>query len=238
MPATPRMFFTPRPDGPAMADPVVRARDLWKSYDGRADVLRGVDLDVAAAEAVLVFGPNGSGKTTLLSILGGLDVPSRGSVTIGGREISHLKESALAKIRLHDVGFVFQTHNLIDDLTVEENVALPLRLARKPSHVRVADLLATFQIARLATRRPKEISVGEAQRVAVARALANGPKVILADEPTASLDAKGTAAVVEAFELARTSFGAALVVATHDPDVAGIAPTRYRLDAGALAAAP
>ncbi|TMA04626.1 MAG: ATP-binding cassette domain-containing protein, partial [Methanobacteriota archaeon] len=86
MPATPRMFFTPRPDGPAMADAVVRARDLWKSYDGRADVLRGVDLDVAAAEAVLVFGPNGSGKTTLLSILGGLDVPSRGSVTIGGRE--------------------------------------------------------------------------------------------------------------------------------------------------------
>ena len=85
-----------------MADAVVRARDLWKSYDGRADVLRGVDLDVAAAEAVLVFGPNGSGKTTLLSILGGLDVPSRGSVTIGGREISRLKESALAKIRLHD----------------------------------------------------------------------------------------------------------------------------------------
>src|SRR5213594_980209 len=178
MPATPRMFFTPRPDGPAMADPVVRARDLSKSYDGRADVLRGVDLDVAAAEAVLVFGPNGSGKTTLLSILGGLDVPSRGSVTIGGRKISRLKESALAKIRLHDVGFVFQTHNLIDDLTVEENVALPLRLARKPSDVRVADLLATFQLARLATRcaSPTEISFGEAQRVAVARALANGPR--------------------------------------------------------------
>src|SRR5207249_3196200 len=213
MPATPRMFFTPRPDGPAMADPVVRARDVWKSYDGREDVLRGVDLDVAAAEAVLVFGPNGSGKTTLLSILGGLDVPSRGSVTIGGREISHLKESALAKIRLHDVGFVFQTHNLIDDLTVEENVALPLRLARKPSDVRVADLLATFQIARLATRRPKEISVGEAQRVAVARALANGPKVILADEPTASLDLKGTTAVLEAFQLARSSYRTAVVVA-------------------------
>ncbi|HLQ41884.1 MAG TPA: ATP-binding cassette domain-containing protein, partial [Thermoplasmata archaeon] len=116
-----------------MAGPVVRARDLWKSYDGRADVLCGVDLDVAASEAVRVFGPNGSGKTTLLSILGGLDVPSRGSVAIGGKEISRLKESALAKIRLHDVGFVFQTHNLIDDLTVEENVALPLRLARKPA---------------------------------------------------------------------------------------------------------
>src|SRR3989454_12802266 len=136
-PWEPERFSQRTPMDRAMADPVVRARDLWKSYDGRADVLRGVDLDVAPTEGVLVFGPNGSGKTTLLSILGGLDVPSRGSVTIGGREISRLKESALAKIRLHDVGFVFQTHNLIDDLTVEENVALPLRLARKPSDVRV-----------------------------------------------------------------------------------------------------
>src|SRR5439155_627416 len=113
-------------------------------------------------------------------------------------------------------GFVFQTHNLIDDLTVEENVALPLRLARKPSDARVADLLTTFQIARLAIRRPKEISVGEAQRVAVARALANGPKVILADEPTASLDAKGTTAVLDAFQLARSSYRTAVVVATND----------------------
>src|SRR5213594_3807390 len=236
MPATPRMFFTPRPDGPAMADPVVRARDLWKSYDGRADVLRGVDLDVAAAEAVLVFGPNGSGKTTLLSILGGLDAPSRGSVTIGGREISRLKESALAKIRLHDVGFVFQTHNLIDDLTVEENVALPLRLAHRPADTRVAELLGAFDLRRLATRRPIEISVGEAQRVAVARALANGPKVILADEPTAALDADGTTAVLDAFQLARTSYRAALVVATHDADVKGFGATSYRLDAGSLSA--
>ena len=133
---------------------------------------------------------------------------------------------------------MFQTHNLIDDLTVEENVALPLRLARKPSDPRVPELLDAFDLARLATRRPKEISVGEAQRVAVARALANGPKILLADEPTAALDAKGTAAVNEAFELARTSFGAALVVATHDPDVAGIAPTRYRLDDGALTRVP
>src|SRR5256712_7384939 len=226
------------PMGRAMADPAVRARDLWKSYDGRADVLCGVDLDVAASEAVLVCGPNGSGTTTLLSLLGGLDVPSRGSVAIGGKEISRLRESELSKVRLHDVGFVFQTHNLIDDLTVEENVALPLRLARRPADERTSELLRAFDLTRLATRRPKEISVGESQRVAVARALANGPKILLADEPTAALDANGTAAVVEAFELARTSFGAALVVATHDPDVAGIAPTRYRLDDGALTRVP
>src|SRR5881398_3825941 len=148
-----------------MTTTVLAASGVWKSYDGRSDVLRDVNLEARAGEAVLIWGANGSGKTTLLSILGGLDIPTKGSVTIGGREISRLKESALAKIRLHDVGFVFQTHNLIDDLTVEENVALPLRLARKPSDVRVADLLTTFQIARLAIRRPKEISVGEAQRV-------------------------------------------------------------------------
>src|SRR3989454_3943992 len=168
------------------------------------------------------------------SILGGLDIPTRGSVVLGGREIARLKESELSRVRLREVGFVFQTHNLIDDLTVEENVALPLRLARMPSDPRVPELLAAFDLGRLATRRPKEISVGEAQRVAVARALANGPKILLADEPTAALDAKGTTAVIEAFELARTAFGAALIVATHDADVAGIAAARYRLDDGTL----
>ncbi len=217
-----------------MAEPVLRAQDIWKSYDGRSDVLRGVSLAVDAGDAVLVYGPNGSGKTTLLSILGGLDTPTRGSVILGGREIARLKESELSRVRLREVGFVFQTHNLIDDLTVEENVALPLRLARKPSDRRVAELLAAFDLERLATRRPKEISVGEAQRVAVARALANGPKLVLADEPTAALDAKGATAVIDAFDVARTSFRAALIVATHDADVAGIAATKYRLDAGSL----
>src|SRR5437016_12108134 len=204
-----------------MAEPVLKALDVWKSYDGRSDVLRGVSLAVDAGDAVLVYGPNGSGKTTLLSILGGLDIPTRGSVVLGGREIARLKESELSRVRLREVGFVFQTHNLIDDLTVEENVALPLRLARRPADDRVADLLQTFELVRLAARRPNEISVGEGQRVAVARALANGPKVILADEPTAALDAKGTAAVLVAFELARTSFHAALIVASHHARLPG-----------------
>src|SRR2546427_12372515 len=213
---------------------VLAASGVWKSYDGRSDVLRDVNLEAQAGEAVLIWGANGSGKTTLLSILGGLDIPTKGSVLLGGREIARLKESALAKVRLHDVGFVFQTHNLIDDLTVEENVALPLRLARRPADARVADLLTVFGLSRLATRHPNEISVGEGQRVAVARALANGPKVILADEPTAALDAKGTAAVLTAFELARTSFHAALVVATHDADAKGFGAASYRLDGGTL----
>lgn len=217
-----------------MADVVLSARDVWKSYDGRTDVLCGISLDVAKAEAVLVWGPNGSGKTTLLSILGGLDGPTRGSVAIAGREISRLRDSELAKVRLHDVGFVFQTHNLIDDLSVEDNLALPRRLAKQPAEDRVRELMEAFDLTKLATRKPKEISVGESQRVAVARALANGPKVLLADEPTASLDAKGTAAVLEAFERARANFGAALIVATHDHDVRAMRATAYGLEAGTL----
>ena len=217
-----------------MVDPVLVARDLRKSYDGRTEVLRGVSLEVAPREAVLVWGPNGSGKTTLLSLLGGLDVPTRGSVALAGREISRLTESELAKVRLHDVGFVFQTHNLIEDLSVEENVALPLRLAKRDPADRVRELLEAFDLTRLAARRPGQISVGESQRVAVARALANGPRLLLADEPTAALDAKGTAAVLEAFERARAEFGAALVLATHDHDVRAMKATAYGLDGGLL----
>ena len=217
-----------------MADAVLAAENLWKSFDGRTDVLRGASLAVAPEEAVLVWGENGSGKTTLLSILGGLDAPNRGRVTIAGREISSLKESALSRVRLHEIGFVFQTHHLIEDLTVSENIALPLRLAKRPSEPRVAELLEAFDLTKLALRRPGEISVGESQRVAVARALANGPKVLLADEPTASLDSKGTAAVLEAFRLARTSFGAAEVVATHDSATRAVTETEYLLTEGTL----
>lgn len=217
-----------------MADAVLAAENLWKSFDGRTDVLRGASLAVAPEEAVLVWGENGSGKTTLLSILGGLDAPNRGRVTIAGREISSLKESALSRVRLHEIGFVFQTHHLIEDLTVSENIALPLRLAKRPSEPRVTELLEAFDLTKLALRRPGEISVGESQRVAVARALANGPKVLLADEPTASLDSKGTAAVLEAFRLARTSFGAAEVVATHDSATRAVTETEYLLTEGTL----
>jgi putative ABC transport system ATP-binding protein len=217
-----------------MVKRVLVARDLWKSYDGHTDVLRGAGVELSPGEAVLVWGENGSGKTTLLSILGGLDVPDRGSVTIAGREITGLNESALARVRLTQVGFVFQTHHLIEDLTVEENIALPLRLAKRPSDPRVRELLGAFGLTKLASRRPHEISVGESQRVAVARALANGPQIILADEPTASLDPKGTAAILEAFTLARTSFGASEVLATHDPATRGLTEIEYLLSDGRL----
>ncbi len=223
---------------PGMGVPVLEARELWKSYDGRTDVLRGADLVVAAGETVLVWGENGSGKTTLLSILGGLDAPTRGHVLLAGEDITGLSERQLARLRLTDVGFVFQTHHLIEDLSVEENISLPLRLAKRRADARVHALLETFGLAKLADRRPGEISVGESQRVAVARALANGPKVLLADEPTASLDAKGTAAVLEAFRIARASFDAAQVIAAHDADIRALATTEYLLADGRLEKRP
>ncbi len=217
-----------------MPEQALVVRDLWKSYDGRTDVLGGAELAVDPGEAVLVWGENGSGKTTLLSILGGLEKATRGSVLLGGREILDLKERALARVRLLDVGFVFQTHRLLEDLTVEENVALPLRLAKRAAEARVRDLLASFGLTKFANRRPAEISVGESQRVAVARALANGPKVLLADEPTASLDSKGSAAVLEALRLARTSFGAAEIIATHDSEVRALRVAEFVLTDGRL----
>lgn len=217
-----------------MAEPVLSSRDLWKSYDGQTDVLRGASLDVPPRACALVWGDNGTGKTTLLSLLGGLDAPDRGSVSVAGRELTGLREKALARVRLLEIGFVFQTHHLIEDLTVEENLALPLRLAKRPASERVAELLGAFALTRLAARRPGEISVGESQRVAVARALANGPKILLADEPTAALDAKGTAAALEALRLARTRFGTAEVVATHDPEVRALATSEYVLEQGVL----
>lgn len=215
-----------------MPDEVLAAADLWKSYDGVSKVLQGAGLVVGRGEALIVWGENGSGKTTLLSILGGLDVPDRGVVRIGGRDIVGLTESERAKVRLHDIGFVFQTHQLLVDLSVEDNLALPLRLARAPAESRVAELIEAFGLAKLAKRRPSQISVGESQRVAVARALANGPKLVLADEPTAALDSKGVAAVLEAFELARSSFGAAIVLASHDPEVKSLRTVGYELRDG------
>lgn len=217
-----------------MASAVLVAHDVWKSYDGRTDVLRGAELSVARGEAALIWGDNGSGKTTLLSVLGGLERPTRGSVSVAGREIAGLPERALARVRLLEVGFVFQTHHLIEDLTVEDNLALPLRLAKRATDARVRELIEAFGLTKLTSRRPKEISVGESQRVAVARALANGPKVILADEPTASLDSKGTAAVLEALRLARTSFGAAEVIAAHDADLRTAASCEFLLENGVL----
>lgn len=217
-----------------MTEPVLRALGAWKSYDGRTDVLRGVDLDVLPGEAVTIVGDNGSGKTTLLNVLGGMDRPDRGRVEVRGREITTLSERELARVRLRDIGFVFQDHNLIEDLTVRENLALPLRLAGVRDETRIDELVSAFGLRELTGRRPEEISVGESQRIAVARALANGPSVVLADEPFAALDRRHVGTVREAFELARERFRVSLVVAQHDAGADPGVGTAFRLVDGRL----
>ncbi|MFQ5908130.1 MAG: ABC transporter ATP-binding protein [Thermoplasmata archaeon] len=197
--------------------PLLEARDLWKTYDGAAFVLQEVHLELGAGEGMLVWGRNGSGKTTLLNLLGGLDWPDRGEILLRGRDLAGLSPREQAAVRLHEVGFVFQEHNLLEELTVKQNVQLPLRLLRAANMAaRGRELLMRFGLASLAERRPPALSMGERQKVAVARALANDPVLLLADEPTSSLDEESARDLLDLFEGLRQE-GRALILASHDP---------------------
>ena len=211
---------------------MIAARSLVKEYDAGV-VLRAVDdvsLDVAAGEVVLIIGPNGSGKTTLLSMLGGLVRPSQGSVTVDGVALDAMTERELEAFRLRRVGFVFQTFRLIDALSVRENVQLVLDLAGEK---RTADaVLDRVGALHLATRNPRLLSGGEKQRVAIARALANDPAILLADEPTGSLDsAAGEAAIALLCDAARND-GRAVVIVSHDTRIVGHADRVVRMSDG------
>jgi ABC-type lipoprotein export system ATPase subunit len=196
---------------------LLEARDLWKSYDGVDYVLRDVHLRLGAGEGMVVWGRNGSGKTTLLNLLGGLDRPDRGEILLRGRDLAGLTPRARAEVRLHEIGFVFQEHNLLEELTVRQNVQLPLRLRRAHNmEARGEELLGRFGLEALADRRPPALSVGERQKVAVARALANEPDLLLADEPTASLDEETAPDLLDLFEGLRGE-GKTVILASHDP---------------------
>ncbi|MFQ6012493.1 MAG: ABC transporter ATP-binding protein [Thermoplasmata archaeon] len=196
---------------------LLEARDLWKSYDGAAFVLQDVHLRVDTGEGMVVWGRNGSGKTTLLDLLGGLDWPDRGQILLRGRDLARLSPREQAAVRLDEVGFVFQDHNLLEELTVRQNVQLPLRLRRAPhTAARGEALLARFGLEALAERRPPALSTGERQKVAVARALANEPDLLLADEPTASLDEESARDLLHLLEELRED-GRTIILASHDP---------------------
>jgi ABC-type lipoprotein export system ATPase subunit len=218
-----------------MAEHVVEVTDLVKKYNGRKAVLDGVSFLVDEGEFVMVYGKSGCGKTTLLNILGGLDRSTSGSVVIDGESISVLSEDELAKMRLEKIGFVFQDFNLLLDLTVRENIALPLRFSGKQDGGRIDTMMDKFDIKPLANETANKISGGEAQRVAIARALVNEPKIILADEPTGNLDAENTANVMKMFGLVREDFGTTVVLATHDKELAGHATVRIFLEKGKAA---
>jgi ABC-type lipoprotein export system ATPase subunit len=215
-----------------MADVIV-VKDLIKKYNGRTPVLDGVSFSVVEGEFVSIFGKSGCGKTTLLNILGGLDRPSEGEVLVAGEAIASMGEDQLARFRLHNVGFVFQDYNLLQDLTVRENIALPARFSdRKTEEGRVDGLLRMFDIIGIADETANKISGGEAQRTAIARAMMNEPKIILADEPTGNLDKENAANVMDMFHLVRRDFGTTVILATHDSELAMHSTKRITLAGG------
>jgi ABC-type lipoprotein export system ATPase subunit len=215
-----------------MAEHVIEVKDLIKKYNGRKAVLDGVSFSVDESEFVMIYGKSGCGKTTLLNILGGLDRPTSGSVVIDGESISALSEDELAKMRLEKIGFVFQDFNLLMDLTVRENIALPLKFSGKEDGGRIDTMMEKFDIKPLANETANKISGGEAQRVAIARAMMNEPRIILADEPTGNLDSENTANVMEMFGRVRGEFDTTIILATHDEDLGKSATKRIFLSEG------
>ncbi|MGW5414174.1 ABC transporter ATP-binding protein [Actinomadura geliboluensis] len=203
---------------------------------GAVHALAGIDLALPRGTFTAVMGPSGSGKSTFLQCAAGLDLPTGGSVRLGGTEITGLNENELTELRRSRLGFVFQSFNLLPSLTVEENVLLPMRLAgRRRDHRRAAEVLARVGLADKARRRPAELSGGQQQRVAVARALVTSPDVIFADEPTGALDTSTAAEVLGLLRDAVDRLGATVVMVTHDPAAAAWADSVLFLADGAFA---
>ena len=207
---------------------MISLQSVTKTYQtpaGPFSALRGIDLEIKAGEFVAIVGKSGSGKSTLLNMVGGIDHPSSGNVTVGGTAIQALTENQLASWRGRKVGFVFQFFQLLPTLTAAENVMLPMDFCRtfppRERRKRALDLLDRVGVAPQADKLPSALSGGEQQRVAIARALANGPPVILADEPTGNLDSVTARAVLELLRKMASS-GVTVVIATHERDIAGV----------------
>jgi len=225
---------------PASTEPVLSIRRLERSYvtgAGTLTVLRGVDLDVMPGEIVGLIGPSGSGKSSLLHAAGLLEHPNAGRITIQGRDCSDLSDRERTRVRLGAIGFVYQFHHLLPEFSALDNVALPMMIAgmgRGAAQKRAGQLLGELGLAERVHHQPAQLSGGEQQRVAVARALANAPRLLLADEPTGNLDPTTSGAVFEnLYELARRT-GVAAVIATHNLELARHMDRVYALKAGHL----
>ena len=201
---------------------MIKLKNITKSF-GSLQVLKGIDLDIAQGEIVSIVGPSGAGKTTLLQIIGTLDSADSGSVVIDGTDISTLGQKALARFRNQHIGFVFQFHQLLPEFTALENVMIPALIAGRSqgeARKRALELLDFMGLADRATHKPAELSGGEKQRVAVARALMNKPAVVLADEPSGSLDSANKAELHALFFRLRDEMGQTFVIVTHDEELA------------------
>lgn len=195
----------------------------YKSGKLENQVLRDINLEISRGEVVSIMGPSGCGKTTLLNLLGGLDRPTSGSIFLNGKSLNDMNESEMTRFRLRNIGIVFQFFNLIPILTAVENVRLPLLVSGHDHHKireRPLQLLDQFGLLDKANRMPYELSGGEQQRVAVARALANEPSIIIADEPTGNLDSKTSADLIDLFNMINDESGQTFIIVTHDSEVA------------------
>jgi lipoprotein-releasing system ATP-binding protein len=226
-----------------MSEPVLRCESLGKTYrdgDREVEVLRGIELSLAAGERIAVIGASGSGKSTLLNLLGGLDTPTQGRVLLAGRDLAALSEPALCELRNRRLGFVYQFHHLLPEFDARENVAMPLLirgLARAEAYARARNVLDRVGMSHRLDHRPAQLSGGERQRVAIARALVGAPDCVLMDEPTGNLDPHSAARVLELIdELGRER--ASFVVVTHDPAIASHMHRVLELVEGRLRDAP
>jgi len=219
---------------------LIQVRGLDKKYrrgSEEIDVLQGLNLDVDKGEFVAFMGPSGSGKTTLLNLLGGLDVPSAGSVTVAGDEITHMSRRKLTQWRARHVGFIFQMYNLIPVLTAYQNVELPLLLTSLSKAERRKHVETSLGVVGLADRMrhyPRQLSGGQEQRVAIARAIVSDPTFLLCDEPTGDLDRKSADEIMGIIQRLVKEYGKTVLMVTHDPIVAQRADTTLHLDKGTL----
>jgi putative ABC transport system ATP-binding protein len=217
----------------------VRGVNHWyRSGRSRVEALHDVELEIPAGGYVALTGPSGAGKSTLLSLIGGLERPQSGTLTVGQHNLGHLRVDELAAYRRTTIGFIFQHFGLLDLLSARENIELAASLSARSTRRRpqAAELLEEVGLVDRAEHRPGQLSGGERQRVAIARALVNDPSLILADEPTGNLDADSARRVLDLLERLRTERGCTLLVVTHNEAVAQRAEHRYRLDAGRLVA--
>ena len=216
--------------------PLMEVRDIYKSF-GRLEILRGISLELHRGEILAIVGASGAGKTTLLQVIGTLDAPDRGEVIIGDERLSALSGDRRAAFRNRHIGFVFQSHQLMPEFTAEENVAIPAMISGKSHREALAEageLLHRLSLGDRLDHRPAELSGGEKQRVAVARAIINHPEIVLADEPTGALDSIRKRELLELFLRLREEEGLSFIVVTHDRETAEIADRSLLLSDGRI----